>query len=72
MKSIIISLCFFFLSPEGVKMLICSLEMCRDYCEILGGIIVFFFNMSGASKDDKAPPSLRRGWELGRRQRGGS
>lgn len=53
-------------------MLICSLEMCRDYCEILGVIIVFFFNMSGASKDDKAPLSLRRGWELGRRQRGGS
>ena len=43
---------------------------CRDSCEIWGDIVVFFFNMSGASEDDKAPPSLRRGWGTGEKAEG--
>ena len=35
-----------------------------------GTSLYFFFNMSGASEDDKAPPSLRRGWGTGEKAEG--
>ena len=70
MKSIIISLCLPLPpAPEGVKMLMFTGD-CRDSCEIWGDIVVFFFNMSGASEDDEAPPSLRRGWGTGEKAEG--
>ena len=35
-----------------------------------GTSLYFFFNMSGASEDDEAPPSLRRGWGTGEKAEG--